>query len=262
MFTFFELIFIVGSSYVCGVMLITSRVFGLSFYVVYSAAQFSLQVQGILLALYGWTEFLFIFKYFYISTDGEFSSEDEEDFLIEYEVLSNASTEPWDGNEDLWSFRGADALPLDVVPSSGEYKAADSIVTTTTQTNVLGDNEDKSAGASSSTSTVPLVESTAEDSGDQIVVVQHSDGVERLETPTTSADVIETVEISSLEVTEKPVFKNDKEHGAEDLEKMMHEMASMRENMRNMSDGQRREMAAQLAMRMASMFLDDDEDDE
>ncbi|KAG0627384.1 hypothetical protein M758_2G196800 [Ceratodon purpureus] len=193
--------------------------------------------------------------------DGEFSSEDDEDFLIEYEVLSNASTEPWDGNDDLWAFRGADAPPLDVVPSSGEYKAADSIVPATTQTNVLGDHEDKSADASSSASTVPRDESTAGDSGDQIVVVQHSDGAEHLESPTTSADVIETVEISTLEVTEKPVFKNEKEHGAEDLEKMMHEMASMRENMRNMSDGQRREMAAQLAMRMASMFLDDDEDE-
>lgn len=149
-----------------------------------------------------------------------------------------------------------------MVPSSGEYKADDIIVSATTQTNAPGDHEDKSADASPSTSTVPHIASTAEDSGDQIVVVQHSDGVERLETPTTSADVVETVEISSIEVTKKPVFKNDKEHGAEDLEKMMHEMTSMRENMRNMSDAQRREMAAQLAMRMASMFLDDDEEDD
>lgn len=193
--------------------------------------------------------------------DGESSSEDEEDFLIEYEVLSNASTEPWDGNEDLWSFRGTDAPPLDVVPSSGEYKAADSVVSATTQTNVLGDHQDKSADASSSTSTVSHVATTTEDSGDQIIVVQHSDVVERLET-TTSVDVTETVEISSLEVTEKIILKNNKEHGAEDLEKMMHEMAGMRENMRNMSDGQRREMAAQLAMRMASMFMDDDEEDD
>jgi hypothetical protein len=162
----------------------------------------------------------------------------------------------------LWSFRGTDAPPLDVVPSSGEYKAADSVVSATTQTNVLGDHQDKSADASSSTSTVSHVASTTEDSGDQIIVVQHSDVVERLETSTTSVDVTETVEISSLEVTEKIVLKNNKEHGAEDLEKMMHEMAGMRENMRNMSDGQRREMAAQLAMRMASMFMDDDEEDD
>ena len=149
-----------------------------------------------------------------------------------------------------------------MVPSSGEYKADGSTGSATTQTNVLGDQEDKSANASSSTSTVSHAVVTAEDNGDQIVVVQHSDGVEHQDTPTTSADVIKTAETNSFEVTEKQVLKNDKEHGAEDLEKMMHEMASMRENMRNMSDGQRREMAAQLAMRMASMFLDDDEEDD
>lgn len=199
----------------------------------------------------------FIFIFF---TDGEFSSDDEEDFLIEYEVLSNVSTEPWDGNEDMWSFRGADAPPLDVVPSNGEYKIDNTIESA--KTDVPGDHEEKSADASSSSSAFSHVASTAQDSGDQIVVVEHSDGVERLETSTTSADIIETVDISSFEVTEKSVLKNSKEHGAEDLEKMMHEMASMRENMRNMSDGQRREMAAQLAMRMASMFLDDDEEDD
>jgi len=196
------------------------------------------------------------------STDGEFSSDDEEDFLIEYEVLSNASTEPWDGNEDMWSFRGAEDPPLDVVPSNGEYKTDNTVEYA--KTGVLGDQEGtKSADASSSSSTVFHVASTAQDSGDQIVVVEHSEGAEHLETSTTaSADVTETVDIRGFEVTEKSVSKNKKEHGAEDLEKMMHEMASMRENMRNMSDGQRREMAAQLAMRMASMFLDDDEEDD
>lgn len=196
-------------------------------------------------------------------TDGGFSSDDEEDFLIEYEILSNASTEPWEGNEDMWSFRGADAPPLDVVASNGEYKIDNTIESAKPQTDVLeGERDEISAGASSSSSTVSHVASTAQDSGDQIVVVEHSEKGEPEETSTTSADILDTVDLSSFEVTEKSVTKNKKEHGAEDLEKMMHEMASMRENMRNMSDGQRREMASQLAMRMASMFLDDDEEDD
>lgn len=191
------------------------------------------------------------------------SSEDEEDFLIEYEILSNASTEPWDGNEDLWSFRGAEAPPMDVaIPSDGEFKAADDIEPSTIQTNVPSNLPDESEGTFASTSTVPHVVSTAHGSEDQVIIVQHSDGLKSPETSTISRDVIEAGEGSSLDVTEEVFVKNDKEHGAEDLEKLMHEMASMRENMRNMSDGQRREMAAQLAMRMASVFLDDDEEDD
>lgn len=193
--------------------------------------------------------------------DREFSSDEEEDFLIEYEVLSNASTEPWDGNEDMWSFRGAEAPPLDVVPSHGEYKTDTTVEST--EADVLGGHIDiKSAAASSSSTTFSPVASTAQDSGDQIVVVEHSEGAEHLKTSTTtSADVLETADFRGFEKIQKSVSKN-KDHGAEDLEKMMHEVASMRENMRNMPDIQRREMAAQLAMRMASMFLDDDEDDD
>lgn len=183
--------------------------------------------------------------------------------MIEYEILSNASTEPWDGNEDLWSFRGAEAPPMDVaIPSDGEFKAADDIEPSTIQTNVPSNLPDESEGTFASTSTVPHVVSTAHGSEDQVIIVQHSDGLKSPETSTISRDVIEAGEGSSLDVTEEVFVKNDKEHGAEDLEKLMHEMASMRENMRNMSDGQRREMAAQLAMRMASVFLDDDEEDD
>jgi hypothetical protein len=65
-----------------------------------------------------------------------------------------------------------------------------------------------------------------------------------------------------LKATEKPKPTNDKEHGAEDLERLMFEMASMRENMQSMSDGQRKEMAAQLAIRMATMFNGDEDEDE
>ena len=204
---------------------------------------------------YAWIAFPFV------SADGESSSEDEEDYLIEYELLSNASTEPWDGNEDMWGSRSADAPPLNMVPSSGEYNSDDSIGSAAVQTNVLDGSEHKVADTASSSSPVSHVALIDHNIGDQIVVVQHSDGMATSETSATSADVIEAIGISNMEVTEKSVSKKN-EHGTEELEKVMHEMAGMRENMRNMSDGQRREMAARLAVRMASMFLDDDEEDD
>lgn len=55
-------------------------------------------------------------------------SEDEEDFLIEYEILFNVLIELWDGNEDLWSFRGVEVLFMDVVIFfDGEFKVVDDI---------------------------------------------------------------------------------------------------------------------------------------
>ncbi len=46
----------------------------------------------------------------------------------------------------------------------------------------------------------------------------------------------------------------------EDMHQLMFDMANMRDNMRVLSDGQRREMAAHLAIRMATMFNNDDEE--
>lgn len=62
--TFFSLISIVGGSEFCSVRLSTSRVCVLSLYVVHFATQFALEVQDMLVAAYGWTEFLFDFLIF------------------------------------------------------------------------------------------------------------------------------------------------------------------------------------------------------
>jgi GTPase SAR1 family protein len=183
--------------------------------------------------------------------DGDFSSEDGEDYLIEYELLSNASTEPWDGNEEMWTFRGSDAPPLNVVPSTGEYTDPE---TSGIIFNKEGDSEDYPTDVSPPSGMNSLAEST--------VIVQHSDGVEEPEASTSSGVVSRTVLPEPLKATEKPKPTNDKEHGAEDLERLMFEMASMRENMQSMSDGQRKEMAAQLAIRMATMFNGDEDEDE
>jgi alpha- and gamma-adaptin-binding protein p34 len=52
----------------------------------------------------------------------------------------------------------------------------------------------------------------------------------------------------------------DEHYGLDDLEKIMSEIGNMRSNLRLMPDFQRREMAAKLAMKMAAMFGDDDEE--
>lgn len=62
-------------------------------------------------------------------------------------------------------------------------------------------------------------------------------------------------EVLPLQGPERNVPRN---HELEDMEKLMSDMASMRMNMRSMSDQHRREMAGRLAMRMASMFKEDE----
>lgn len=188
----------------------------------------------------------------------DFSSEDEVDFLIEYELLSNASTEPWDGNEDLWSFRGSDVPPLDVVTSISEYQANESPATSSSQRNEYVDAQDDHGDTSPPPTIDSLGQSRVDDVEDQIVVVEYSDGLAGSET---SASLPSSLVFVNGQVEAQEV-RNDKEHSAQDLEQLMHEMASMRENMRTMSDVQRREMAAQLAMRMATMFNGDEEEDE
>ena len=53
--------------------------------------------------------------------------------------------------------------------------------------------------------------------------------------------------------------RRNQDHSFNDFEGLMSEMARMRDTGRMMSDLQRREMAASLALRMASMFVDEDD---
>lgn len=62
---------------------------------------------------------------------------------------------------------------------------------------------------------------------------------------------------------EKPLdTENDKCYEFEDVEQLMSEMGNIRDNLRLMPDFQRREIAANLAMKMASMFGGDSDDEE
>jgi hypothetical protein len=59
-FTFFVLISIVGGSQFFRVRLMLQKYFFKSFYVVYSATQFSLEVYDMFVTAFSWTEFFFI----------------------------------------------------------------------------------------------------------------------------------------------------------------------------------------------------------
>ncbi len=206
-------------------------------------------------------EWFFWYVKFDIFNFADFSSEEDElDYLIEYELLSNASTEPWDGNDELWSFTGSDAPPLDATVSAGEHQT----VTSTSEIHQESEVQNEVEVTSLPSSVGSLPEPRFEEIGEQIVVVEMSDGIAETEmTPLPQASSTEEAlppDVADAHVD--PGVMVNWEPGMEDMEQLMHEMASMRDNMRILSDGQRREMAAQLAMRMATMFKDDDEDED
>lgn len=80
----------------------------------------------------------------------------------------------------------------------------------------------------------------------------HSDHVDR-----TTADSADDHQGDAPVATD---ILEDEHYGLDDLEKLMSEIGNMRSNLRLMPDFQRREMAAKLAMKMAAMFGDDDEE--
>jgi alpha- and gamma-adaptin-binding protein p34 len=65
-------------------------------------------------------------------------------------------------------------------------------------------------------------------------------------------------ETSQIDPNSTEIIHNDVDHdehyGLDDMERLMSEMGNMRDNLRLMPNFQRREMAAKLAMKIASMF--------
>lgn len=83
---------------------------------------------------------------------------------------------------------------------------------------------------------------------------------------TSTSQVQEEIDERAMPDTHKPEEALDVDEGShyelEDLEQIMSEIGSMRDSMRLMPDFQRREMAAKLAMKMATMFGDSSGDEE
>ncbi|KAH7432863.1 hypothetical protein KP509_07G043900 [Ceratopteris richardii] len=206
------------------------------------------------------------------------SDTDESEISIDYERLSNGSGEPWGGDEGPWTFYGSAPFPA----KEGDASAATS---SNWQPGLLSTEEvNASAGAPSSTqSAQDVVESfSQEDPSSDNGATSMSDTTESVISPTTtnevhreqqhslpssnfdgSSGVAESYGVSSDEDTPM-AHGNGRSHQAEarNFEQLMVEMSQMRKNGRLMPDSQRREMAANLALRMASLFDDDDDDDD
>ncbi|XP_034690130.1 uncharacterized protein LOC117917823 isoform X1 [Vitis riparia] len=147
-------------------------------------------------------------------------SEEESDYEIEYEILSAGSAEPWDDTDEVW------------VSASGPTASTSTSRSLTQNVEIEEhDQEKKNRGDARelqvSTSTAPSQE---EINGEMVPKVNETD--------------------EAVEVDEGRHLKY------EDLEQLMSEIGNMRDSLRLMPDFQRREMAANLAMKMAAMFGD------
>ncbi|KAM0929007.1 hypothetical protein ACQ4PT_001893 [Festuca glaucescens] len=158
------------------------------------------------------------------------STDDELNYEFEYEVLSHASDEQWEFVGESSTSRSLEGLD--------EAKAMQE----STQQDVNG-----SADSSSSN---PLP-------NDRSIESAEENPVTKVHTDSTGADTSEDQQTATLEVNK---LLEDDHYGLDDLERLMSEIGNMRSNLRLVPDFQRREMAAKLAMKMATMFGDSDDE--
>lgn len=153
-------------------------------------------------------------------------SEEESDYELEYEILSAGSAEPWDDTDNIW---------VSASGTSSTSNAEGSVSQGNPNSNGNLENGNKRNGmeAQPSTSTAALHDES--DEGVVPYVEERNQG--------TKLD-----ESSHFDV--------------EELEHLMSEIGNVRESLRLMPDFQRREMAANLALKMAAMFGGDSEDED
>lgn len=159
---------------------------------------------------------------FYISSLSELS-EEESEYELEYEVLSAGSADPWENMDERW------------VSASETHSHAD-------------------AGGSTSQGNLEV---------ENNIMVKPKKVVD--EEPRPSGTSVEPLNETDRAVVtdEKPLgIDNNKCIEFEDVEQLMSEIGNIRDNLRLMPDFQRREVAANLAMKMASMFGGDSDDEE
>lgn len=145
-------------------------------------------------------------------------SDEESDYEPEYEILSSGSAEPWD---DIgWiSADGPASTSGTARPSETDLNTLDR----ESEVNSVGEKNQPSTSASHPSEELSQEEATLAHEADRTSELDDDD---------------------------------DKPYDFEDLETLMGEIGNMRNGLRLMPDFQRREMAAKLAMKMASMFGD------
>ncbi|XP_019087076.1 PREDICTED: uncharacterized protein LOC104757704 [Camelina sativa] len=157
-----------------------------------------------------------------VLAQGEELSEEESEYELEYEVLSAGSGDPWENIDERW------------VSASGTHSYAD-------------------AGGSTSQENLHVENNMVK--MNEVVDEELQLSRPRLEPQSDTDRVIVT--------DEKAVdTENEKCYEFEDVEQLMSEIGNIRDNLRLMPDFQRKEIAANLAMKMASMFGGDSDDEE
>ncbi|CAM0903182.1 unnamed protein product [Alopecurus aequalis] len=161
----------------------------------------------------------------------EESTDDELDYELEYEVLSHASDEQWEFIGESSTSRSLEGLD----------ESTQQVVN----------------GNANSSSSNPLPNDTSTESAEEnpVTQVHTTEGSDHVDS--TGADTSEDQRIATLEVNK---LLEDDHYGLDDLERLMSEIGNMRSNLRLVPDFQRREMAAKLAMKMATMFGDSDDE--
>lgn len=155
-------------------------------------------------------------------------SEEESDFEIDYEVLSEGSAELW-GDTNQWI--SANGSNFD--PDASSSASQNNHVKECKQEDVTNRDIEDLQG--------PKVTSELEDKVDEGVVPKEHE-------PDKASESVEQHELAPFDF--------------EDLEQLMSEIGNLRDNLRLVPDFQRREMAAKMAMKMASMFGGGSDDEE
>lgn len=153
-------------------------------------------------------------------------SEEESEYELEYEILSAGSAEPWDDTDNRW-------ISATGTVSTSNAEASVSQGNPNSNGNLENVNIFSGKETPPSTSTAALHED--KDEG----VAQY------VEEPSGVAKAGESLHFDF-----------------DELEHLMSEIGNMRESLRLMPDFQRREMAANLALKMAAMFGGGSDDEE
>uniref|UniRef100_A0ACD5UE56 Uncharacterized protein n=1 Tax=Avena sativa TaxID=4498 RepID=A0ACD5UE56_AVESA len=166
----------------------------------------------------------------------EESTDDELNYEFDYEVLSHASDEQWEFVGESSASRSLEGLDEAKAMQENTQQVANCNADSSLSNPLPNDNSTKSAEENS----VPQGHTTESN---------HVDS--------TGADTSEDQRTATREVDK---LLEDDHYGLDDLERLMSEIGNMRSNLRLVPDFQRREMAAKLAMKMATMFGDSDDE--
>ncbi|XVF18167.1 hypothetical protein REPUB_Repub10bG0189100 [Reevesia pubescens] len=156
----------------------------------------------------------------------EESSDEEPDYQFEYEVLSVGSAEPWDDTVEEWVSASAANTGLDMGKSLDEENSDTQCI----QGNITRCEKEE-------LQTFPTVSAS-------------EDKIDRVEPDASEPDLASASELD-----------DGTHYDFENLEQLMSEIGNIRSNLRLVPDFRRREMAAKLAMKMATMFGGGSDDD-